>query len=135
MSSNDSNLYTVNKAKLLEILKANREKHLTNYKAAVVAFKEKAQQELTRQLDNIKEGRKFDLTFALPRPVNYTKQYDKIIGIFELSNETERKITEQEYTQYVLDEWNWQATFYANSMSYLSKDVGSSMDYDSDSLV
>ncbi len=112
------NELTVDKPQLIGILEANKEKHEATYKEAVVEYRKQAAKALSKQLNNIETGRKFSLTFTLPKPLNYTSQYSKIIGMLKMCMETQVKLSDSEYTQYVLDNWSWKASFIGSTMSY-----------------
>lgn len=112
-------LYRVNKGDLLEKIKLNRASHAIAYKAAVVKYRERAVVALTKQLANAQEASKrFSLSFTLPKPVNYLKQYDQLIGLLEMATEQFIEITPQDYSCYVLDEWEWRSNFAYATMSY-----------------
>ena len=108
--------YTVRKSVLLEKLRENRTQHVVVYKDALIKYRKKAGERLTSTLKKIESGRKFTLAFAdIPKPVSYEKEYDKVIGLLEMSVEDETEITSNEYSCYVLDDWTWKNHFFMNS--------------------
>lgn len=111
-------LYRVNKGDLLAKLQENRTKHAQTYKDAVVKYRERATVALAKQLAHAKEGKRFSLSFTLPKPVNYLKQYDQVIGLLEMTTDQTIEITPNDYSCYVLDEWDWKGTFSFNTVSY-----------------
>lgn len=119
MNHNTERTYRVDKNHLLGILETNRTKHVETFKAAVKAYRSRSLLELERRIAKVNSGANFDLTFTLPQPINYKKQYDSIIGLLKMSTETSLQITHNEYKQWVEDEWNWNHSFFANTSSYV----------------
>lgn len=108
--------YTVKKSDLLTKLKENRTQNVVVYRDALVKYRKKAGERLASTLKKIEAGRKFNLSFAdIPKPVSYEKEYDKVIGLLEMSVEDETEITSNEYSCYVLDDWTWKNHFFMNS--------------------
>lgn len=116
----------VEKDKLLEILKANREKHAKDYDYAKTGFRKLLIIELQKKLKSAKEGKKVVLIFKNQKPTNHLKDYDEIIGMLELSTDKELKLNQQQYKQYVNNEWNWVKHWSTSNSAYigaaLSKD-------------
>lgn len=114
-------LYRVNKGDLLEKIRENRTKHAEEYKTALVKYRERAIKALTKQLANAsEEKRRFSLTFTLPKPVNYLKQYDNVIGLLEMTTDQVIEISPGDYSCYVLDQWEWKTNFKYATASYNS---------------
>lgn len=111
-------MYPVNKNELISILEKNREKHIAAFKKGVVEYRKKAISALEKRISLAKENRKFDLHFDLPQPVNYIKEYDRILGLLAMTSSSEVEISAQEYSAYVLDEWSWRSSFFANTVAY-----------------
>ena len=114
---------TVNKDELITILKENRINHQKLYDDAVVGYHEEVIEKLTEALDNAEAGSEYITNLKLSKPEHHIKDYDKIIGMLELSNESEIVLLPHEYDQYVADEWSWAGmtnsinTMYASKMS------------------
>jgi hypothetical protein len=125
------NELTVSKGQLLEVLKKNKITHENTYKQAIVEYRKQAGQALKKQLNNVEEGKKFSLTFKLVKPLNYTNQYEKVIGMLEMSLEDKVLLSDNEYSQYVLDNWNWKTAFIGSTMSY-TNNSGESAESDED---
>lgn len=101
------NSITIEKSKLLEVLKANREKHREifleaqgNYRKAVIA-------ELDRMLAEAKSGQRVRRQVLLPEPIDQTREYDRAIRMLEMASDATIDINEQDFRCYVMDEWNW----------------------------
>ena len=111
----------VNKEELLTILKFNRERHQEIYKKAFVGYREEVIQHLEFILSEIleKDG-KINTKIDLIVPQDHTAEYDRIIGMLEMSVDETIEIDGTEYRQYILDEWDWSKNFSSTSSSYSS---------------
>ena len=109
----------VSKDELLETLNENRDKHIADFKEAMVEYRKAATKELTEMLkqaksktDKIKRG------ITAPEPVSYEGSYKTAIRMLEMSVDEEVELSEHEFKQYVEDEWTWQASFSSNTLMY-----------------
>lgn len=112
---------TVKKSELLKTLKTNLETHKKDYKEAVEGFKKTAQEKLEEHLNILKTEGKVILTIGLVVPEEYSKEYERIIRMLEMSTAEEITISETQFSQYVMDEWNWKRNFSVSSQMYGSK--------------
>jgi hypothetical protein len=109
----------VNKAALIDTLRANRSEHQDLFDQATVVYKARAEQELQRRLDDIRAGNKINLIISLPVPENHTEDYDRIIQMLEMSLDEEIMLSEADAAVYVLNQWGWMRSFTTNTTSYL----------------
>lgn len=105
------------KTELLRIVKENRTKHKEEYLDAIKAYRVKAADLLSKELEKIVNGEKFETYFGLVKPVSHEKEYDLTIKMLEMSIEDVVEITQYEFNQMVNDQWDWKSTFQS---SYLS---------------
>lgn len=56
----------------------------------------------------------------LSQPVNQTRSYDRVIGMLEMALAEEVELSEEDYQQYVMDEWSWREVFLTSNASYSS---------------
>jgi len=106
----------VNKVKLIEQIKTNKENHIIEYDKAVIAYKEEALRQLNEQIKKVEEG-SLAAKLNLVTPVNNAENYDKIIQMFEWEVEDVVELEQNEFNEYVQDETEFavQAKF-SNSM-------------------
>ncbi len=107
----------IKKSDLLKKIKDNRRKHVEEYKAAVEGYKEEALKEvkegmkkLERQIKNLEKGEMLAIAsvhFNLPVPENHEKEYDQAIEMLDMSVDDVLTISYNEFSQYVLDRWEW----------------------------
>lgn len=115
------NAIRVNKVTLLEKLRENRAKHRQQFDEAAEGYREKAIEVLTERLDEARKGKLPAMVFHMPMPINQTAQYDRAIGMLEMSLDTEIDLEEHDFQQYVQDEWGWSAATTATNSAYLKK--------------
>jgi len=112
---------TVRRTDLLEKLKANREKHVSDFKDAWEGFLKEVEVGLEKNLALVRDQRKPVLSLALTVPCDHTKDYDRVILMMEMSTKDEIIISESQFTQFVMDEWNWKAQFTSTTQQYSNK--------------
>ena len=109
---------TIEKNNLLEKIRTNRNKHVAEYEEAFAGFRLALIKELEDKLVDAKAGKEVSQVLEASAPHNHTEDYDCVISMLEMSVSTEITITEQQFKQYVLDKWNWQAAFKASTAMY-----------------
>ena len=111
----------INKIQLLQILRDNKEKHLTDYEESVEDYVVLA---LKIAKDNLKVAKICDLdqlkrNRSLPNPpICFEDTYNRNIRMLELSVDDVIELEEQLFNQLVLDEWAWKQAFTTSSLSY-----------------
>jgi len=111
---------------LLMILKENREKHSKALEEITQNYREKVIIQLERSLRLAKEGGKIITCLDLEKPLNMTKSYDRAIGMLEMSVDKVVEITQEEYSNFVLDRWHWSSSVSSSSSSYNTSSTSSS---------
>jgi hypothetical protein len=112
---------TVNKLELLTALKANRETHRRVFLEAQKGYREDVIQELDRMLQEAREGRRIRRAVELVEPQDHTKDYDRVIRMLEMCTKEEIFITENEFAQYVQDDWGWKQQFIGSTSNYTNR--------------
>lgn len=140
---------TVNREKLLETLKANREKHQKDYDEAVAGYKsiatERLQKLMSKSVEAVKDNydmllkklSKFDpssvdtfddrvvlvqaMSFDLKVPKNHVSSYDVAIKMAEWEVNETVELTQAQFQCFVMDDWDWQEEFQTIKMSYCGK--------------
>lgn len=117
------NAIKMKRLELLEIVKANKEKHVADYLESVEDYKKLVLQLNTDNFVAAKTGdlAEFKKIKAMPPvPVSYEDSYKRAIRMLELSVEDIIEVEEDVFNQLVLDEWTWKRSFTANSTMYKS---------------
>lgn len=111
----------INKKELLEIVRANKEKHIAEFNEAVEDYKKAAIKVATDNLALANTGDVDQIAKirSMPtKPVSYEDSYTRAIRMLELSVEDVIEIEEHVFNQLVLDEWTWKQNFIASSAVY-----------------
>ena len=108
----------VDKAKLLEIVRENRNKHRKIFEEALEGYRKQAIAELDSMLADAKAGRRIRRSVSLIEPTDQTSDYDRVIRMLEMSVDEFVVLQEHEFAQYVLDRWNWRKQFLMSSSNY-----------------
>lgn len=112
---------TVLRIKLLDALRENQAKHAIEYKEAYEGYKVAFVKEAEKILVNAKENNFDKTTINCPAPQDHSKDYNRVIRMMEMCTAEEIIVSESQFSQYVLDEWNWQANFKALSTAYTGR--------------
>lgn len=124
------NQTVINRMKLLEIVRENLAKHLSDYAESVqdhlkamVKIAEHNKKVALKNLKQCKAEKIDDLQSfkgALPKPSSYEKEYNRAIRMLELSVEENITVEEDVFNQLVLDEWGWKNNFVGTMALYKS---------------
>jgi len=109
---------TVKKAELLAALVKNRDGHRADFIEAQTGFREAVIAELDKMLADARERKAIKLVVSLPTPEDHTKDYERVIRMLEMSTADEIQISEQQFSQYVLNEWGWIQKFTTTNSLY-----------------
>lgn len=115
------NAIKMNRAGLLDIVRANKLKHIAEYIEAVADYKALVLQiavanaKLAKTAD-LEEFKKIKPTPHPPQ--SYEDSYTRAIRMLELSIDDIIEVEEDVFNQLVLDEWNWKHSFTVSNSMY-----------------
>lgn len=112
------NKIKVEKTKLLQTLKQNLDKHLSEYHTALAAYRKAYIENLQKKISDVEAGGKPDHQISLAVPVSYEGDYDTAITALEYSVDQYIELTLEEIDNYLRDEWTWKRSFTASNLSY-----------------
>lgn len=118
---NVMNAIKMKRLELLDIVRKNKEKHITDYDESVNDYKALAIKVAQSNLKLAKTGEleQFKGFKNMPSaPISYEDSYKRAIRMLELSVEDIIEVEEDVFNQLVLDEWQWKRGFIASTMSY-----------------
>jgi hypothetical protein len=113
------------KETILKILKEKLEAHKLIYEKAFVAYRENYVKLLHDMLSAVKI-KKFEHYINLSKPVSYEKDYKRAIKMIELDCREEIVLSEKEFANYVLNQWDWMPSFRSSYYSNVSSSSSSS---------
>lgn len=94
---------SIEKNKLIEKIKENREIHINEYNEAVIAYKKEAKIQLEQLSTDLDKG-KLNLKLNLITPINRSSEYDKVIEMFEWEISDIVKLSQKEFNEYIHDD-------------------------------
>jgi hypothetical protein len=110
----------VDRVELLNKLQDNRTNHKQTFETAYENYSDKLVKDLQEALKNAKAKKSVRIYSSLPIPEDHTEDYDSVISLLEMSQEATIELDDQDVRKYVLDRWEWERSFAANTMSYVS---------------
>lgn len=112
---------SIKKEELLAAITTNRDQHKKDFDEAMLGFRTAAIEAMQRNIATAAGGGEIKLGIALTIPVEHTKDYDRVIRMITMSTADEITISEAQFTQYVMDDWNWKAAFVGSTAAYNGK--------------
>lgn len=109
---------TVQKDKLLEKLRQNRDAHKAIFDEAMDGYAKEAEAQLQRHLDEVRAGKIKVISVHLPVPEEHTRDYDRAIQMVEMNVADQVKLSESDFAMYVMDDWSWKRQFLASNSTY-----------------
>ena len=111
---------TVQKEELLTAIRKNRDTHRASFLEAQKGYRDTVIKALDQTLAEAREGQRFILEriTALIMPQEHTSDYDRVIRMLEMSVADQVTVTEQQFSQYVLDDWGWKKQFVTTNARY-----------------
>jgi len=107
----------VQKSKVLQHLKENKEAHIKEYAQAVIDYKDEALLQLKRLTKEAKNG-SLKIRLDLTTPIDNTEKYDKLITALEWEIDEVIELSQGEFNEYVHDEFNWAVTSKFSNTAY-----------------
>lgn len=111
----------IDRKELLNIVQANREKHISDFNEAMKDYKQAVLKtaESNLKLAQTSDLEKINKIKNSPQcPTSYENNYSRAIRMLELSVETVIELSNDVFNQLVLDEWSWKNSFTTMSASY-----------------
>ena len=112
---------TVDKAKLAKTLEKNRSNHRKLFEEALTNYKKHAIKTFELNIREIKSGGEVRHHLTLPVPQDHTEDYDRAIGMLEWHQGEEIELDEQQFAEFVQDDWHWQQGALATASNYVSR--------------
>ena len=108
----------VDKDDLLKKVQKNRDAHRGIFEEAVEGYRKRSVEILEEHIQKIKAGKLEEVHVRLPRPSDHTKDYDRVIEMLEMHEDTSIEIDEDHFASYVMDDWSWKNEFLATNSTY-----------------
>lgn len=112
---------TANKTEVLSTIIENRKNHSEIYDEALGGYKRQALRKLQDYINDVANDKIDNISFSLPRPLNYLSSYNTAIKMLELEVSDKVQLDEEDVQQYVLDDWHWKRNFLTSNSLYSAK--------------
>jgi bifunctional ADP-heptose synthase (sugar kinase/adenylyltransferase) len=112
------NEIVVDKLRLIEIMRQNRENHAKIVQEAQAGFRARVISRLDEMLAMAQQGKKIDINVGLQMPVDMTGEYDTVIGMLELDINETVALDQYQYKNWVQDDWDWSRQALASNALY-----------------
>lgn len=108
----------VERDNLLDVLNTNRDAHRAIFEEAIEGYRKAAVEQLEEHIDRIKAGSLKEVYLRVPVPYDHTDEYERIIGLIQMSKDDEVVLTPDEYRCYVQDDWDWKNAWLISNKGY-----------------
>ncbi len=110
------------KSHLIQILTVNQTLHANEFQKTFELWRDKQERALWSAYTKVQDAdtaASFNPTgVLLPMPENHAEDYARALRKLDLSVDDVIQLDENEYRQYIEDEWQWQRVFKSLSASY-----------------
>lgn len=101
-----------------ELLK-NKDAHVKAFNAALRGWRKETARQLRENAKRIESGEiLYPANGVGTAPESHEDDYDRAVKMCQMSVDDQVELTQQEFTQYVLDQWNWSAGFTTQTAMY-----------------
>jgi hypothetical protein len=112
------NNYTYPVAKILAIVKKNRDLHKKEFDQAFLGYRKKMIAKTREMLVAAENYQDVPHHIDLVRPENHLAEYDRAIQMFSLTNQKKVTLDSATFAQLIMDEWSWKQSFTATNARY-----------------
>jgi len=116
---------TVDKIKLIKIVRKNLGGHKDLFLKAQVGYRKAVIKEIDKALKEARKPiqagktRKIIMTlWDMPEPVDHMVDYERVLAMLEMSVEDNIELEAVEFENYVLDKWGWTAHAFLTNSTY-----------------
>lgn len=117
------NTVTVNKLDLIGALRHNRDKHIAIVHEAEATYRVQAIERLQHALKMIEKGHPAwdvlnNIRRDFPKPEDFTYHYDCVLEMLSMCRESDFRIDQGQFDEYVMDNWPWKNSFTSVNSRY-----------------
>lgn len=109
----------VDKDRLLKALEDNKIAHGAAYEKARAGYIKVTTAQLKEYVTQLANGELLVQRFINAPPEDHTDDYDDVIEMMAWAQNESIELTQQQFTQYVQDDWGWKAAWTASNTAYL----------------
>jgi hypothetical protein len=110
----------LNKAALLTALENNRERHGAAFRKAKAGYIKVTTEQMKQYLTRLANGELLERAFIPAPPEDHTGDYDDAIDMLSFPGPDDTiELTQQQFKQYVKDDWGWKDSWVTSNTTYL----------------
>lgn len=110
---------TVDKTKLREIVKTNRDQHRGQYEKAMEGYIASTFQALEEHAAALRKDRRHRVYITDPAPEDHTHDYDVVLKMIDMSVDNTITLDQASFRQYVEDDWQWKHAWTVGNSKYM----------------
>ena len=103
---------------LVLTVQKNRDAHRAIFLEALDGYKKKAIDQLEAHIERVKRGDVYQLYVSLAEPMDHTRDYNRLLKMLDMTVDEDIEITEAQFAQYILDDWEWKRQFISTNSAY-----------------
>lgn len=109
--------------KLKETVKDNKKAHIADYQKACEGYRITVKEELEKILAANEDATIDEIATSIhaPRPEMHVDEYNRIIQMLEFTSDTHVELSQNEFDNYVLNNWAWSGHTAMLNQTYMSK--------------
>lgn len=123
----------VDRKELLNKLTENRDTHRALFLEAQAGYRHAVIDILEQRLAEARAGRSFNYHISLAVPSDQTRDYNRVIAMLEMSLGDAVELSEEDFAQYVQDDWSWKRQWLHSNRDYSQAVAQASAAYSNES--
>lgn len=108
----------VSRDELLKKVRENRDGHRVIFEEALEGWHTTVTEALASMLKDARAGKKYTPYFSIPEPQDHTREYDRVIGMLEMSKDEELVLSASDFAMYAQDDFGWKNDFLTTASNY-----------------
>ena len=132
LNTNIMSRINVKREDLIKVLNTNRDKHQQEYDEAYAGYLQLCIEALEEKIVVVNDAAKalkdgpeetFDMYFndLMQAPENHVQDYQDVIDMLELSEDTKLSVGMEEYKKYYKNDWTWSRSWELSNKMYVDK--------------
>ncbi len=110
----------IKKDQLREIVQKNRDGHRALWEEAVEGYRSAVMAALEQNFEAFKARKITRVSINEAPPEDHTDDYDKLLRKLDLSIDDVAMLDDEEFSNYVMDDWSWKKNWAVSNAKYLS---------------
>jgi hypothetical protein len=105
--------------RLMLALEQNRSTHAEAYEKAKLGYIKVTTKQVEEYLTRLANGELLERAYLPAPPEDHTSDYDDAIEMMRWAKDDTIELTQQQFRQYVMDDWGWKDNWVTSNTAYL----------------